>query len=120
MPFTAITPLNPVSAYGAVTSGALHVVETACDSSNGNKFPLTGKEVLVLRNTDSGAQTVTINSVADSKGRTGDITTYSIPAGETHAISFRNVNEGWAQTDSTVHFTASSNLVKAYVLTAPN
>jgi len=42
---------------------------TTCDDVNGNRVQLTGRELLFFR----GVGTVTIVSVPDSAGRTGDI-----------------------------------------------
>src|SRR5687768_4495623 len=55
---------------------------TAGESDNGYQYPATGREVVILRNTNVGAQTFTLKSVADELNRTGDITTYSLGAGE--------------------------------------
>src|SRR5580704_17742598 len=116
MPFTAVVPITPIGPYpasvGALDLAALFV---ACDASNGNWFPVTGHEILELRNTDASAHTVTITSVADSRNRPDDITAYSIPGGADAIFSFLGGIEGWQQTDGTVHFTASSALIFARV-----
>jgi hypothetical protein len=122
MPFTAVTPTVPLGPYpagGVVGATALNLTETACDTVNGNSFPLTGREILILHNTGASAYTVTISSVADSKGRADDIAAYSIPAGTIAVFSFRGGLEGWGQTDNTVHVTASNASVKMTVLTTP-
>ena len=54
----------------------------AGDASSGHKFPLTGKEILVAKNTGAGARTVTVKSVADAHQRTGDFGAYSVGAGK--------------------------------------
>jgi hypothetical protein len=122
MPFTAITPITPTGPYpagGTVGATALNVTETATDNVNGNSFPLTGHDVLLLHNTDTVAHTVTINSAPDQRGRSADITNYSIPASTIAAFHFRGASDGWAQTDGTIHFTANNALIKAFVLTFP-
>jgi hypothetical protein len=119
MGFTALTPVTPLGPYpAAVVAGALAALFVACDASNGNSFPVSGHEILELRNTDSAAHTVTISSIADSRNRTDDITAYSIPATSDILFSFLAGQEGWEQTDGTVHFTASSALVFARVVIA--
>lgn len=110
----AQTPKGPYP--GAVNAGDLDAVETACDASNGNAFALTGHEILVLRNTDTAPHTVTISSTADSRGRTLDITAYSIAAGKTSFFSFLSGQEGWKQVDGTAHILASDVSVKMHVL----
>jgi hypothetical protein len=55
----------------------------AADVALGNYTPIVeGKTLLLVQNTDSGAHTVTISSVADAYNREGDITAYSLSAGE--------------------------------------
>lgn len=119
MGFTALTPITPLGPYpagGTVGAGALAAAFVACDSSNGNSFPLTGHEMLELRNTDSGAHTVTIHSTSDQQGRTEDITSYSIPATSDAVFSFLGGTAGWVQSDGTCHFTANDATVLARVL----
>jgi hypothetical protein len=108
----------PVGPYisGAPAGGALDLVKTAADASLGNSFKLSGHEVLLAENTDTGAQTITITSSADAKGRSQDITTYSIAAGKTAAYSFLSGQEGWIEGDGTCHVMASSALIKLSVL----
>lgn len=119
MAFTALTPITPVGPLtptGGVTAGSLVAAFVACDASNGNSFPVSGHEVLELRNSGSSAYTVTISSAPDDEGRTGDITSYSIAAGADVAFSFLGSALGWQQSDGTVHFTANNALVLARVL----
>ena len=74
MAFTAFTPtvVNPAS-DGALTY-------SATDNTNGNTVVNNGKVALLVKNPTGGAITVTVVSVPDSNGRTGDLVA-SIPAG---------------------------------------
>lgn len=55
----------------------------AADVANGNMTPIVeGKTVVFAQNTGVGARTITFTSVADTFGRTGDITAYSLAAGK--------------------------------------
>jgi hypothetical protein len=65
---TAITVQAP-----AQFGGIQNVTLTAADSANGMMFLNDGKTVLVVVNNDVAAKTVTIVSVPDENGRTGDI-----------------------------------------------
>ena len=65
---TAITVQAP-----AQFGGIQNVTLTAADSANGMMFLNDGKTVLVVINNDVAAKTVTIVSVPDENGRTGDI-----------------------------------------------
>lgn len=65
---TAITVQAP-----AQFGGIQNVTLTAADSVNGMMFPNDGKTVLIVVNNDVAAKTVTIVSVPDENGRSGDI-----------------------------------------------
>ena len=75
-----ISPLGPYPTL-PVSALALNFVFTTADSVNFDQFNLTGRELILIRNSTGGALTVTFESVADEFGRTGDITTYSVGAG---------------------------------------
>ena len=91
---------------------------TAADVANKEQFALTGKEIVVARNSGASARTVTINSVAIN-GRTGDITADSIAAGATHVYGPFNPDGGWAQTDGTLHLEADNAEVLFAVFVLP-
>lgn len=90
----------------------------AGDNSLGNKTPLVDSKTLVLIfNSDSGAHTVTFTSVADVLNRTGDITAYSLGAGEVGLFGpFKTV--GWGHTGD-LWIDVSDNTVKIAVITLP-
>jgi hypothetical protein len=71
---TAITVQAP-----AQFNGISNVTLTAADSANGMMFPNDGKTVLVVINNDVSSKTVTVVSVPDENGRTGDIV-LTVPA----------------------------------------
>jgi hypothetical protein len=71
---TAITVQAPAQ-FGGISNVTL----TAADSVNGMMFPNDGKTVLVVINNDVATKTVTIVSVPDENGRTGDIV-LTVPA----------------------------------------
>ena len=119
MPFTVLTPVTPFGPYGAVVANALDIAFTAADATNGNSFPLTGGEILLVWNTDASAHTFSITSVADTLGRTGDVTTYSVGAGIISAYSFRGGVNGWQQGDGTVHIPAASSALLKFCVLKP-
>src|ERR1700743_1929655 len=95
---TAIVPLAPKGPYpGTVNAGDLALPFVAADIANLNQFAAAGTEVLIVQNSDAAAQTITLTSKPDAYGRTGDIATYSLPAGTFAVFSFRNANQGWIQ-----------------------
>lgn len=79
MAFTVLplTIVNPAS--------DLQVVYTAVDSVNGNMFLNDGQVELRVKNGSGSPVTVTVASVADPYGRTGDIV-QAIPAGQEFAF----------------------------------
>jgi len=103
-----------------LTANAADFTWTAAgaDFADGAVFPLTGREILLVRNDNVGAQTVTITSVADDKNRTGDITTYSVGAGE-YAVFPCLAVDGWRQTDGNLDIEASAADVMFAVLRLP-
>jgi hypothetical protein len=117
---TALTPVTPKGPYGTINAGDLVYVPAAADTSNGNKFPLTGHEVLLAENTDTDAHHITISSVADEEGRLGDVTSYAVAAGAQVAFSFRGGTAGWKQTDGNAYVSADDATVKFTVLRFSN
>lgn len=118
----ALDVQEPPSAYPALPLAAndADVAFTAAGAAfaDGAGFPMTGRELLLVRNPTGGALTVTINSVADSRKRVGDITAYSIGAGEIAAF-WPNRTEGWRQTDGKLYFAASAAGLEFAVVRLP-
>lgn len=120
---TTIAAQTLLGAYPslAIAANAADLTFAALSGSsgdNGNQTPLTGKEILLFRNDDVGAQTVTITSVADRYNRTGDISAYSIGASE-YAILGPFAVDGWKQSDGNLYFEGSDANVKCAVLRLP-
>lgn len=84
-----------------ITANSRDLQFQAGDASLGNYTPLIqAKTMVVLHNTGAGARTVTFTSIADTTfNRTGDITAYSIGAGE-HALFGPFQVIGWSHSDS--------------------
>lgn len=101
-----------------VAANSLDVVETAPTDTAGIEFVATGREVVLIHNTDVGAQTFTLASVADPYGRTGDITTYSLSAGEFAAL-IPGV-QGFIGTGGKVTIAVSNAAVKFLIVRTPN
>jgi len=116
----AQTPLGPYPAGATVGAGALDLVWTAADPSNLNEFPFTGRDILLVWNTDSAAHTITLTSAPDSQGRSADIATYSVGAGKISCFSFRQGASGWLQSDGHVYITGVSALLMFAIVTLPN
>ena len=107
---------NPVL---PITANAVDLPMTAANAANKEQFVASGKDLIIAFNSGAGARTVTITSVADPKNnRTGDITTYSIGAGE-YAVFGPFNREGWMQSDGYIYIEAEHAEVKWGVITLP-
>ena len=113
-------PVGPYPAGGTVSAEQLKITFTAADTSNLNEFVFTGKEVLLVTNSGASPYTVTFTSAPDEHGRTDDVAAYSVPAGETHAFSFRQGAAGWLQSDGHVYFQGSNAALLFAILTVNN
>lgn len=96
---TALTVRTATSVdAGAISADGAALALTAGDVANGNKFVSSGKDYLLVYNSSTDTDYyVTINSVADDKGRTGDVTQYDVGYGE-FALFGPFTRKGWAQT----------------------
>jgi hypothetical protein len=110
---------TPLTALGtktdAYSAGVADLTMTAADVANKEDVVLTGNELIIAHNTGVGAQTVTISSVVDEMGRTGDVSAYSLAADD-YAVFGPFGTEGWRQTGGKLHFEASSADVKLGVV----
>lgn len=91
---------------------------TAGESDNGYQYKATGREVVIMRNINVGAQTFTLLSVADKLNRKGDITAYSLAAGE-FAVLVPPL-DGFQQADGNVYIDISHDDVHIAVLRVPS
>ena len=93
-----------------VAVNALDLVETAADVVNKNQFAPSGDDLVVVHNTGAAPYTVTFTSAADEFKRTGDVSAYSLDAGELAAFRFKK--PGWLQADGNIYIEASNAAVK--------
>jgi hypothetical protein len=112
--FTTVPSTAAPAAYATVPSS---ITWQAADAVNGNSFTNSGRELLIAWNSDTLAHTVTVASVADASGRTGD-STKNINGGSYYVWQLFPLL-GWNQTDGTVHATASDATVKFVVIHLP-
>ncbi len=123
MAILTLTVQNLIAKYPVtpLTANSADFVWTAAGASfaDGFQFAHTGKEILLVRNDNAGAQTVTIDSVPDAKNREGDITAYSVGAGEYAAFPPFPV-EGWRQSNGMLKGAASAADVYLAVLRLPD
>lgn len=117
---TNIPAQSLIGAYPSlpISAGGADLTFTAADAVNGNSTPLVdNKTVLLAYNTDSAPHNVSVNSVADTLNRTGDITNYSVAAGKVAAFGpFKAA--GWANSN-TLQFSGADATVEFAVITLP-
>lgn len=95
-----------VAAPGGYAAAGTAAAETAADASDFNQTVHTGANfVLIGRNTGSTTRAITITSIADQQGRTGNIS-------DTLTNGQRKVwgpfpHEGWKQADGMLYFQAA-------------
>jgi len=117
---TALTPYQMLDPFAAAGALAAHFTPVAGTITDGNTWVCNGRDLLFFQNSDAGAVTVTITSVADEKNRTGDITTYSIGIGEFAMFSVGLTNAlGWQSTAKKIRITVSDADLKVSVLRLP-
>ena len=117
----AISTQTMKAPFDTVSAGQITFTWTA-GNTGGDTITITGREVLLAWNSGASPYTVTIASQVDEKNRTGDITSYSLAAGEflyftggmTLAPGWRNVSTGL------ITITPSNAAVKWAVLKLPN
>lgn len=105
------TALTKTTALGAYNHAGVVLTMTAADTGNSNMFVATGKDLLIVRNTDASDHTFTVTSTPDAIGRTKDITTETVAAGTFRIVGPLEVT-GWIQTDGNIYLAANSATVK--------
>jgi hypothetical protein len=116
----ALTPVTIIGPFTAVTAGAADFT-FAAGSTGTDTFACTGRQILLAYNSDgANPYTVTISSVNDEQNRAGDITTYSLAAGDYAVFGIGLTNlQGWKQTNGTIIVDVENAAVKWAVLTLP-
>lgn len=110
---TTLTRTTPLGPYPTLQPAAdsMDLILTAADTTNNNQILLDGPVILVAHNTGASARTITITSAADPQNRTGDISAYSIGAGEYWAMKIDQI-PGWKQSDGYLYLQANNAEVK--------
>jgi hypothetical protein len=114
---TALTIIPLKENNYSVLAGDLAITFTVCDNVNGNAFTSTGKEILLVQNSDgAGAHTFTVTSVPDAIGRSdSSLTGYSVPLNGFTAINV-NTLAGWKQNTGQIFLACNSALIKFAVI----
>lgn len=118
---TAFTPNTIKGPFEAITAGTA-TITLAASSAGADTFTCTGRDLILCQNSHAvTAYTVTISSTADAQGRTGDITTYSLAAGEIAVFGCGlTLSPGWRNTSTgVITITTSNASVKVSILRLP-
>lgn len=112
MPRQTLTKTSAVGPYPvSVPADSLDINFQAADTVNLNQFAPGGDDLILAWNTHAtNPYTFTVTSAPDQLNRTGDITTYSVGAGE--IAHFRVKNLGWVQSDGKVYLQGSNSALK--------
>lgn len=121
MPRTSIAVVTPKGPYPDFPIAALSMsaAGVAADVANKNQFPYSGREIIIARNSGGTANTVTLTSNPDEHGRSGDITAYSIPAGDVFVFNAIGGLDGWKQADGMFYLEASNVAVLFTIVSLP-
>ena len=113
------TSLTPISAPGAYAAAPVELVFTAADDVDKNQFPLTGRELIVARNSGAVADhTITITSKANEYGRTRNITAFTISPGE-YFMFGPVLTPGWLQADGQLYLEADDAEIEFAIIRLP-
>jgi hypothetical protein len=106
--------------FDTIAAGNLAVTTVSPDTTNGNSFKCTGREILLINNGTGSPVTVTFTSAPDDQGRSQDITAYSIPISTLAYFTGGLTNSrGWKQSDNTVQFKVTGTGSSCAVLRLP-
>lgn len=104
---TTVSITTMLGAYGDYsTPNAADITFQAADVANDNQALLNEGDILLVWNKGASPYTFTVTSVA-LYGRTGDVSAYSVGAGEIAAFGPYK-HAGWKQSDGYCYFDASS------------
>jgi hypothetical protein len=114
-PTSITTQTLVLNTASSVSAGGLAITFGACDATNGNSYAATGREVLIIQNSDTAAHTFTITPTADPYGGTNtNFTTYSVAASSFAAVQMKSLI-GW-QSGGLINLTCTSALLKYAVI----
>lgn len=112
--------ITPVAVTGKWPTALAALTFTAADTSNKEQMILTGREILIIFNSDASPHTVTIDSVTDpTTNRTGSLTTVSVAAGAYKMIG-PLAPDGWRNSSGYLTFEASDATVKYAAIQLPS
>jgi hypothetical protein len=106
-----------LGSYPSVSADVFEKTAVAADAVNFESVTFTGREIVVAYNSGATPRLVTIESIADSHQRTGDLTE-TVAAGKFAFFGPLSL-EGWVQTTGVLNFKAAHADVLFVVLRLP-
>lgn len=118
---TAITVQVAEGPFETAGAGDLDYTYAASDVTGNTIAASGGNIVILLSNTQAGAQTFTLTSVADEDNRTGDITNYSMAAADFVVLTQGlTTTSGWLSAAGLITITTSHADILIAALQIPN
>jgi hypothetical protein len=114
---TTHTVYQCLGSYPLVAADAFEKAGVAADASNFEEVAFTGREIVIAFNSGATGRLVTIESVADERNRTGDLTE-TVGAGNFAIFGPLEVR-GFKQSNGMLNFRAAHAEVKFIVLRLP-
>lgn len=115
----ARTALKKTTATTPYPIAGVSLIWTPATVSDGNKFTMTGQELLLARNVHAtDAKDVVITSVACSHGRTGNVT-QALAAGAVRSFGPFKRKDGWVQSDGMLYVLGEDANVEFAVINMP-
>jgi hypothetical protein len=115
----ALTKNNTLGSYPVtpLVANSADVTFTAAGAqfADGFSFEATGGDILLVKNGNVAAQTITLQSMPDAHNRKGDISAYSIGAGEEAVFDFSQI-AFWKQADGKVYGSVTATDVSLAVI----
>lgn len=117
---TVITVQTVKGPFETIAADGVDFIFAAGTITDGDVFTCTGRELLIVKNDNVAAKYITITSVDNDKGRSEDITQYSIGASEFAVFGIGLTQKrGWMNSSKQVRITVEHADVKVAVLRLP-
>lgn len=116
----ARTALTPVEAPGGRPLSSVDAAGAAADVGNGNKFAITGREMLLVRNTGASTRTLTFQTVAvNGRQDPNHNTAINVTAGAVRLFGPFPLKE-YQQTDGALYVSSNHAELLLTVIRLPN
>ena len=115
---STLLPNNPavvLQPAGSLAALSLDKTFTAADTSAGNSFLSSGRDLLIIYNSDGSAHDVTLHSAPDDEGRSVDVV-YNVGIGVYSFIEINSASIFVQPNTNLVSFSCASSAVRFLVV----